>query len=212
MLIVCSYHLTAQSNFQLGLLPVVNVNKKLQKDFKLNFKTETRQIILHEDIFELKHGLLDFSLVLAKKIGLSSSLAGGYFLRFRDDRLIQRSIQQFSITQSKNFYRVSHRFTSDQTFSENEETSFRLRYRIAGQFALNGQSVNPREFYIKLNNEYLNEWQSNDHELEIRIGVFLGYEINDNNKLEFGLENRLDSFTTELRNRAWINTAWYVAI
>lgn len=202
----------AQDNYQFGLLPVINVNKKLPANLKLNFKTESRQIIYKEQNFKSEHELIDFSAIASTKIGLNNSLAGGYLLRVRDERIVHRLIQQFAITQKWLFFRIAHRFSSDQTFEE-EGTTFRFRYRISNQIPLNGQSINANEFYLKLNNEYLNSLQNSNYDLEIRLAVFLGYEFNDNNKLELGIENRLDSFIeNQMRNRSWLNISWFIAI
>lgn len=212
VLILLSKMINAQSNYQLGILPVININKKLNNDLKLNFKTGSRQLIYKEKSFDLAHELIDFSTILAKKVGLNSSLAGGYLLRIRDNKITHRLIQQFAITQKRTILRIAHRLSSDQTFSE-ERTTYRIRYRLSGQIPLNGQSVNSREFYLKINNEYLNAWKNRHYDLEIRLALSLGYEFNDNNKIELGFENRSDTFIEDqLRNRSWINIGWFVSI
>lgn len=212
ILILFSKIINAQSNYQLGVLPVANINKKLNDELKLNFKIESRQIVYKEKGFDLEHELIDFSTILAKKVGLNSSLAGGYLLRVRDNKITHRLLQQFVITQKQTILRVAHRFSSDQTFSK-ESITYRMRYRISGQIPLNGQSVNPREFYLKINNEYLNSWKDGHYDLEIRLALSLGYEFNDNNKIEFSFENRSDAFIeNQLRNRSWINMGWFVSI
>ncbi len=201
-----------QNDYQLGVLPVININKKLTNNLKLNFKTESRQIIYKENNFDLRSELVDFSTIISKKVGFNNSLASGYLLRIRNNNIIHRLIQQFTIIQNKSILRIGHRFTSDQTF-EKESTTFRLRYRISGQIPLSGESVNSKEFYLKANNEYLNALESRHYDLEIRLAIILGYEFNDNNKLEFGLENRFGGFIDQtLKNKSWINIGWFIAL
>ncbi|MBX2827536.1 MAG: hypothetical protein KTR22_05205, partial [Flavobacteriaceae bacterium] len=77
---------------------------------------------------------------------------------------------------------------------------------------LNGQSVDPKEFYFKFNHEYLNAWEQNDYDLEIRAVPHLGYKVSKSNKLEFGLDYRLNSFlNTSPSHRFWTVINWYIA-
>lgn len=108
---------------------------------------------------------------------------------------------------------MAHRFSSDQTFNSENPRELRLRYRITAEIPLNGQSVDPGEFYLKLNNEYLNSWQDGEYDLEIRLVPLAGFEFTDNNKLEFGLDYRLSSFLDgSSRNSFWFNIGWYLKV
>jgi hypothetical protein len=99
----------------------------------------------------------------------------------------------------------AHRVSSEQTFSSVERPEFRLRYRITSEIPLNGVSVDEGEFYVKINNEYLNSLQANKYDLEIRLVPLLGYDITDNFKLELGLDYRVDSFIyTITEHNYWI--------
>ena len=203
----------AQSSYQLGLLPVLNINKTLVNDIKLNFKTESRQIFYQEEDIGWQYDRIDFSFILSKKTGLNNSIAGGYLLRVRDGSIISRTIQQITFNRKYAAFRLAHRFSSDQTFEKSEETTFRLRYRIANQLPLNGQTVDSKEFYLKISNEYLHSFQGKEYGLEIRLVLIIGYEFTDNNKLEFGVDNRFDSFIdNKLRTRSWFNISWYIAV
>ncbi len=106
--------------------------------------------------------------------------------------------------------RLAHRFAADQTFGGGDPTEWRLRYRLGTELPLNGQEADPKELYLKINNEYLGSWQGNDSDLEIRLVPVLGYLFTDKNKLEFGLDYRIDSFlANEARQRFWGVLAWY---
>ena len=200
----------AQDNFQFGLLPVLNINKKIGEGFRLNFKTEAREVLYRESDFDFQHELTDFSLILSRKTGLNNSIAAGYLLRFRGGKTFHRTIQQFTITRKYPSFRLAHRFSSDQTFTESESMEFRVRYRISGQFPLNGQSLDAKEFYLKTNNEYLNSFEEDDYDLEIRLNLILGFEFNDNSKVELGIDQRFDSFLEDqLRMKSWLIMAWY---
>lgn len=207
---------SSQSTYQFGLLPSVNLNKKLEKDWSLNFKTEFRQLIQKGD-FNGNHTkgyeylLTDVALIAAKKVGLNSRIAGGYLIRFRNEELIHRTIQQYSIVQNKTGYRLAHRFAADQTFSPLDSPEFRFRYRFTPEIPLDGETVDPKEFYIKTNFELLNKFQSSNYELEFRVVPLLGYVLNNSNKFEFGLDYRYDSiFVSDPRHSFWTSINWYL--
>lgn len=205
-----------QSNYSVGFLPSININKGLEKDWKLNFKTESRHVV-KSGVFSEKsnskydYALTDFSIISSKKIGINKAIAFGYLLRIRDRSTFEnRMIQQFTATKNYSTFRLAHRIVTDQTFSKNEPTDFRLRYRLSIEIPLNGQSLDPKEFYYKLNHEYLNSLQGKVYDLEIRIVNFIGYEFSRKSKLEWGLDYRASSFINDnFSNRFWIAINWY---
>lgn len=207
---------TAQSTYQLGVIPSINLNKKLKNDWSLNFKTESRLLLRKgefngEDDKDFEYVLTDLSLIAAKKVGLNSRIAGGYLARFRNNEIIHRIIQQYSIVQKLTNFRLAHRFASDQTFSLNESPEFRFRYRLTSEIPLNGQSVDPNEFYLKISNELLNNFQNSEYDLEIRIVPLIGYDITDDNKIEFGLDYRVNSFLNNNTNhRFGLSINWFI--
>lgn len=209
------YFSEAQSSYQAGILPSININKKLPADYKLNFKVESRQELKSgffdtPENFSYEYVLTDFSVLVAKKIAINKSLAVGYLARLQEGKLINRSIQQFILTKSYSGFKLAHRFSADQTFAEDDDSEFRLRYRISSQIPFSGQSVDPKEFYLKLSNEYLNSWQGGDYDFEIRVVPFVGYQFSDTKKLEWGIDYRIDSFLVDSsRNRFWVGINWY---
>lgn len=207
-----------QATFELGTLPAVNLNKKLKKDWSLNFKIEARQLIMEGDFqSDANKGFTyvrtDNSLLAAKKVGLNSKIAGGYMLRILEDEIVHRIIQQYSIVQRMIGFRLAHRFSSDQTFSPEEIVQIRLRYRITSEIPLNGQSLDTREFYLKINNEYLPIFQGKERDFEIRIVPLLGYQFARGHKTEFGMDYRVKSmFSDEPSHSFWTSLSWYVDI
>lgn len=217
-LLICLTKSFGQSDYQFGILPAFNLNAGLENGYKLNFKLESRQAFeqgLFEDSnpFEYDYILTDFTSLAAKKVAYNKTIAIGYLFRVRGDRIVHRSIQQFIITQSLEGLKLSHRIATDQTFESAGKPEFRLRYRLASQFALNGQTVDPREFYLKVNNEYLNQLDGGDYDLEVRLTPFLGYTFTDNKKLEVGLDYRLNSFVDGPgSHRFWIAVNYYLSL
>lgn len=208
----------AQSTYRVGAMPSLNLNSKLKNDWSLNMKIESRQLIQSGRFNDnadknYKYVLTDFSLISAKKIGLNSRLAGGYLIRVEDGELFHRFIQQYIIVQSMTGFRLAHRFASDQTFSDSEETEYRIRYRITSEIPLNGESVDPGEFYLKINNEYLNIFQESEYDLEIRLVPLLGYDFTDSFKIETGLDYRVSSFLNDnTRHSFWMSLNLFIEI
>jgi hypothetical protein len=208
----------AQSTYELGALPAISLNKKLSDGWELNFKTEQR-FRFSSGTFDAPsdrqtdYVLSDYSLLVGKKVGLNSKINAGYLIRFREGAVVHRSIQQFTLVRKLSHLRLAHRFTSDQTYSQDVPSTFRFRYRIGTELPLNGQSADTKEWYLKLTNEYLHIFQSADYDLELRLVTMAGYAINKKSKLEFGFDYRLDSFLNAFPEhvlRASIN--WYYSI
>lgn len=202
----------------MGTLPSININKKVKNDWSYNVKLEARQLLREGDFngpvnTDFDYVLTDISLITTKKVGLNSRIAGGYLIRLRGEEIIQRTIQQFTTVKRMVGFRLAHRFVSDQTFASAEGPEFRLRYRIGTEIPLNGEAVDPTEFYIKVNNEYLNSWQAKDFDLEIRLVPFLGYAISGNNKIELGLDYRIRSFLdTKTHQNFWVGINWFIEL
>lgn len=208
----------AQSTFQMGGLPSLNFNKKLKNDWSLNSKIESRLLFqrgeINGDVHKnFNYVLTDFSLIGAKKIGLNSRIAGGYLIRSEEGVLNHRFIQQYVIVQKLSGFRLAHRFLSDQTFSASEAPEFRLRYRITSELPLNGESVDPGEYYLKINNEYINSLQAMEYDLEIRLIPLIGYDISERFKIETGLDYRVNSFlTNNTRHSYWMTLNFFIEI
>lgn len=75
---ICSVA-TSQSNYRSGLLPSVNVNKEIAKDWQLNFKIESRQLLKERSLgnitpYDYLH--TDFAFVISNKVGFNSKIGG----------------------------------------------------------------------------------------------------------------------------------------
>jgi hypothetical protein len=201
----------AQSSYELGVLPSVNFNKKLPKDYSVNFKTESRQSLFKEE-FSYDYLLTDISLGVSKRVGINTTVSIGYLLRIEDDGIKPRTIQQASYINRFSYFNLAHRLSADQTF-DNQETEFRFRYRLSAEIPLNGQSLDPREFFLKFSNEYLNAFQGSIYDLEVRGAGFIGFAISPSSKLELGVDYRIDSFlNNNPRNRFWTAINFYQSL
>ena len=208
----------AQTSYQLGTLPSINVNKKLKNDWSVNVNLETRQIyqtgsFSGEAERAFLYQLSDLSAIGAKKVGFYGRVGAGYLIRFREGEIVHRFNQQYNFTRQYSWTRLSHRILTDQTFFADEAPDLRLRYRLSTQTPLNGRSLDQKEWYLKLSNEYVNNWQDYQYNLEIRVISMFGYQVNKHNKVEFGADYRLNSLFTQDRNhRFWLALSWFVQL
>ena len=206
----------AQGRYQAGLLPSVNVNTQLPQQWSLNTKLESRQLLASGTFgdaqpTEYRYVLTDLSTMGARKVGLNSRIAAGYLIRFRGPQISHRFIQQYSMVQRLPYFRLGHRLVTDQTLVPNQKPEYRLRYRLATELPLNGQSADPKEFYLKLSNEYLNSLEDTRYDLEIRLATLLGYTVSEHHKLELGIDYRLGSLVQSVaRHSYWTSLNWYI--
>lgn len=199
----------AQSSYQYGIIPSINLHKKIPGNWATNFKLESRQSIFNQEL-KYDYLLTEVSLVVTKRIATNITVGGGYLLRAVDDKFKNRAIQQISFSKKYPGLRMAHRIMTDQTFEKNENTELRLRYRISSEIPLEGQSIDVKEFYLKINNEYLNSLQGVDYDLEVRGVALLGYSVSALNDVEIGIDYRLDSFVSgNPRNRTWLSINFF---
>lgn len=208
----------SQAKYQIGTLPSLNISKPLKNNWKLNFKSEFRQlfktgVFTEKSISKYDYIHTDLALNLSKKVGLNNTLGAGFLLRITDAEVKQRAIQQFTLVSNYNSFKLAHRIRTDQTFSQTETTEIRIRYRITFNKALNGLTVDNNEYYLKLNNEYVNSFAGGIYDLEYRINPNLGYIFSNNNKIELGIEYRNDGFVNnDNRSRFFAIINWYVSL
>lgn len=199
LFIACLTTSQAQDRYRFGSLPSINFNKGLTDRYAVNFNWQSRQIyqtgVFNEfDDPEFTFNLNDFTLLGSRKVGLNNTVTAGYLFRIINDQITHRSIQQFILVRRVLKFRMAHRFATDQTFEENNKAQFRIRYRFTGEIPLNGQSTDSKEFYLKVNNEYLNSLQGKEYDLEIRVIAMLGRVISQKCKLELGFDYRVNEF------------------
>ncbi|MEZ5008619.1 MAG: DUF2490 domain-containing protein [Chitinophagales bacterium] len=206
----------AQSSYELGLLPSINVSKSFEKDWKLSFKGESRQSLKSGAFSEgnsnsYNYLLTDFIVFTSKKIAPNKALAFGYTFRIQDRSTIKNRItQQFSAAKAYSSLKLGHRLRTDETFSKNEPIELRLRYQLSIEVPFKPKSVEPNGFYYKLGNEYVTSLKAKTFDLELRLVNLIGYEFSSKSKLEWGVDYRASSFIhDELDNAFWMAVKWY---
>ena len=207
-----------QKSYRTGTLPQVNINFGVGKNLKLNTKLESRQIFSERSDNELRSNKLryertDLALVLTRKLSVNNTIGGGYLIRLEDHELAHRFIQQFSYVRNLEMITMAHRIVTDETFRKSEPASFRLRYRLGIEKALNGRQIDPKEMYLKFNNEYLGILSDRSADLEIRGLLALGYNATDDRKFELGVEYRVNEFNQPVRaQQFWVTVGLFLSI
>jgi hypothetical protein len=205
--------LVASAQNQFGILPVINTSFKLQNDWKINSKLEGRQLLKqhpfpadkNDRVFER----LDLEVVANKALNSANDVGLGYLIRREDGKFIHRFIQQYAYTQKLYSSKLSHRFRTDETLEKDEALQLRLRYRASWEKPLSGLQVDPEEFYLKLNNEYLGILQDSKGNMEIRGLAVVGYTIGEANRIETGFDYRMEDVFTKLKHKLFLNIGFY---
>lgn len=215
MLVVGSLSAQQKQIFFTGIFPEVSLTKKVNDQIKLNFKVENQEIIFNNQDTETEnpqftHYRTDLMMFLDRSIMPGVSVSLGVFHRFQENEDGNRIIQQLSILQRMRNLRINHRFRTDQTFIKNDDLEVRFRYRFSIEIPLEGDEVNPGEFYTVLSEEPIFSFKGGDFEIENRLAVALGKLINSQEKLEWALDYRTDGYIQEgFRTRLWIKISYY---
>lgn len=205
--------LNAQHNLTGGILPKINFSEKVSDKIKLVQSIESRQhFFTSEDDDRLRYDyvLTDLTSLASLKIQTNQSVNVGYMIRFRGGQIFHRLIQQYNLVHYADFFRVGHRLATDQTFSNERETQYRIRYRVTIERPLSGAKVDPGEFYVKIGNEYLWEASKSYRDVEIRLVPVFGLEVTQKSKVETGVDYRLSNIAEGRADHALrARMTWY---
>lgn len=216
--VFCVFAVHAQERvLYTGLLPEMALSGALGEDFEFTTKVQSMHGAYYQSATEQGrwqhiHERTDLQLFLTHRLNPFWKITGGYQIRFEGaGGITHRSIQQLAAVQRKRGYRLGHRFRADQTFRSDEETEYRLRYRLSAEVALQGLSVDPSEWYLKVSDEVLFAYQADTPGLENRIVAVIGRNFSRAYKLEAGFDYRTDRFLdNDFRQRLWLSVGLYI--
>lgn len=202
--------LNAQSKFSVGWLPKITLSTKISDNFKWVNSIESRESFYNQKAM-FKHLLVDYTTVISYSFKGNQTLNGGYVIRFSEKNTVHRFLLHYNLIKKLNTIKWANRLGLESFFAYKSLPAFRVRYRATFQSPLQGERIDPKEFYAKIANEYL--YQTTKKDLEIRLAPYLGYKISKTSKLEFGIEYRASKFiNSAVNHKFWLRTSWYVVI
>lgn len=179
--------------------PDIAINVKLIDGYFLNTKIEAFHYYFERDvnnspIWVSNFDGADFQFFLTKRLNPYNRVSLGYQYGFDPGYPgSHRLIQQISHIDRPGNLTIGHRLRSDQTFYTEESFKFRIRYRFSLEVPLQGQTLDPGEFFLLASEEVLFDYQDSTIGFENRLVFNTGYMINPSQKLQFGFDLRSGS-------------------
>lgn len=198
-----------------GILPEFAFNYKINGNWSSTFKIESQHTFFHQEDglnspISYNYKQTDFQIFANYKIAAAWKAAAGYQYRIVAGENSHRFIQQISVVQKLNAFRLGHRIRFDQSVYKSDVPKFRIRYRLSSDFALSGQLIDPGEFYLKAGIEPILVFHDRSTEIEGRINAALGFLFKDKNKLEGGFDYRTDDYLSEINDhQIWFKISYY---
>jgi len=200
----------AQSQISGGLLPELTISRTFGQDWKASLQLESMQALYSgntEDGSSSSYEYIrtDFTTMVSRRMNPNVSVAAGYMARATESRWVQRTIQQISWVQRQAAFRIGQRIRTDQTYADGTNPIYRARYRLALDIPLQGLSLDVGEFYLIPSYEQLGVERSSEWDGESRLLARIGKLINEDLKLELGLDHRFDGYVQgEQGHRTWL--------
>jgi hypothetical protein len=199
--------LTAQNGPTTGLLNGMRIGWKWGEKRKFVAGFESR-IHLKEQIQYIRS---EISLASSHRLSKGQQYSYGYLWIFGEDLQLHRTFHQISFSRRNSSYIASHRVLLDGTFGPKVLPRFRVRYRWTIIQPIAGQQINDREFYLKVNHEVIQDFKEATYDLELRWVPLLGYQWTKNNKIEGGLDYRINSWVNGSQAKQLFRSSltWY---
>lgn len=198
--------------------PDISVNFKLNERYTLNTKVEAFYLYFEKDnsakpLWVNKFEGADFQFFLTRRLNPFSRAALGFQYGFvPDDPGSYRLTQQYSYISRYRDLILGHRLRSDQTFYTDESTKIRLSYRISLEIPLQGQSLDPLEFFLLVSDEILFANQKSRQSLENRFVFNAGYMFSPSHKLQLGFDLRSETGNLFTENALLVKISWNINI
>jgi len=198
-----------------GVFPEASLTKKFLNENRINFKIENQFILFDNRMGEIEdlqftHYRTDLMAFYDWRINSTNSMAIGVFHRFQEGADANRIIQQYALIRRLRNFRISHRFRTDQTFTNQEKIEVRLRYRLSFELPLNGTTLDPGEHYLIISNEPILSLQNKEFEIENRLVLGVGKLYSHGQKFEWSIDYRTDGFIqNNFRTRLWLKIGYF---
>lgn len=199
-----------------ALSPDIAMNFKLGDGYFVNTKVEAFHSIFERDLNSSSSWVsnfdgTDFQFFLTKRLNPFYRVSLGYQFGFEPNNPgSHRLIQQVSYIVRPGNLTIGHRLRSDQTFYKEEALKIRLRYRFSLELPLQGQALDPGEFFLLASEEVLFAYQDFAFGFENRLVFNTGFMINPSQKLQFGFDLRSNRGQLFTANTLLIKASWNV--
>jgi hypothetical protein len=217
--------LQAQTDaYRLGVLSQINISYTNRKAWTYSFRLESRDVFLRGNFgvptaAALTHERLLFLPMVTTRIGTNGNIGLAYLLQYIEGNnssispWAHRYLLQYTYLQRYENFKAAHRFLFEQTFRRGVLTNYRFRYRYGVEIPLSGQTLNPKEFYLRDLAEVITTITSANIDLEVRAQSYLGYQVSPLHKVEIGMDYRLNQLLRPQKSHQfWIALAWFVSL
>ena len=210
--IAFSVSVLAQHSYTGGVQTEIKPTISFKKDWTLNNKITTRTLLFEGSADEALRGISVFErseleMILTKGLSETNDVGFGYLIRDEEGDFKQRLIQQFAISKKATSFKYGHRFRFDETFQKNTDIIYRFRYRFNIEKTLSKKDN--RKTYFFASNEYLPTLQGDDLTMEMRGFPGIGFQLNDKQKIEVGLDYRIEQLFTHSHKQLFLlHLAW----
>ncbi len=199
--------------------PAVSVTKKITTRWSYNITLRGRQRFTNYGEGELNFktdrwdiiGFGTYSLLGGKKISL------GYMFRTYDpfepeSGFEHRLNQQFAFIKTFGGFRLGNKFLIEERFRSFDYMT-RVRYGVSTDFPLQGEKLDPMEFYVIAGNELVYATNRFMNQLENRFTIGLGWLLKNEKKIQVAAESRYnDLISTDRSHIIQIKSIYYFSL
>lgn len=217
ILVFSMLSLMAQNgNFVAGLSPELSVSYKINERYKFSSKIESFHFSYDPEgsgssSWRHRYDGTDLQFFLQRKIGVFQGIALGYqYGIVSEGQGSHRSILQYTFVDRMAGMIMGHRVRTDQTYYHDRSPKFRLRYRISLEIPLQGQELDPKEFFLYVSEEPVYSWQKSSGEFQNNVTGFLGYYTGSKDKIQLGLDYRTALSAEPVKQVLWLKIAYYL--
>lgn len=202
--------------FEAGLAPEISLSYKLSDKIKFNVKVESfhagfQTADSESPSWAYEYDVTESQFYTSWKINPFQSAAIGYQWAIgKSGKSNHSSIQQYSFVHRPGNLLFAHRLRADQTFYRDESPRYRFRYRLSIEIPLQGQTIDPGEFYLVTSEEVIYGFQGKEGVFQNRLAAFAGHYFRNNDKIQIGLEHRVAARRNATVHELWIKVGWFI--
>ena len=201
---------------QFGIVPSYNAEINLGQYLTVDAKIQNRFLLYRNPVDDgIKRSGFDHTgiqAVATARKGALKDFGIGYLFRWdnREGGFVHRTIEEYTIERKLGSLSLEHRIRADQTYQSKEGVRHRIRYRLGMEKPLKGVDLDPKEYYLAFNNEYVGSYQDGLAHVEIRFLSAIGYNFSMDEQIEVGLDYRATNLMEHTsKNILWLNIGWH---